>query len=242
MPQPRNRRGFAPESLEPRLTLSGSTLATPPVAAEVRAATPAAPTAADVNGDGVVDRADLLAFAKAFKSHSTDAFYDPKIDFGHTGFISQQDGKFIERHLTSPPPNRPLAVYLRLAAGEQVLGHHPSNSGGSTYQKSVTIIGRTTPDALVFADSGQGNYTFDGAALIADAKGFFSFPVTNRQGINNYEFLAVDSYGHQTIRAFPVIWIKFFYSRHFHYNVNGSASTSATTPPSTSGQPQQTSS
>jgi len=189
------------------------------LAVDARAANPppGGPLPGDVNGDGVVDRGDLLAFSKAFLSHSTDAFYNPNVDIGHTGFISQQDGKFIERHLTNPPPDRPLAVYLRLPPSEQDFGHHPSNSGGATYQRSVTIIGRTTPDALVFADSGQGNYTFNGPALVADQHGFFSFPVRNAEGINNYEFLAVDAYGHQTIRAFPIIWIRYFASRHFHY-------------------------
>lgn len=201
----------------------------PAVDARVANPSPGSPLPGDVNGDGVVDRVDLLAFSKAFLSHSTDAFYNPNVDIGHTGFISQQDGKFIERHLTNPPPDRPLAVYLRLPAGEQDFGHHPSVSGGATYQRSVTIIGRTTPDALVFADSGQGNFTFNGPALVADPRGFFSFPVRNREGINNYEFLAVDARGRQTIRAFPIIWIRFFDSRHFHYRLGSSGGQGAST-------------
>ena len=223
MSQPRRGRRPALESLEARLVMSTATGAAHPAAAQ-RHAGAAAPAAqvggavpGDVTGDGVANAADLQAFAKAFTSHIGDAYYNPAIDFGHTGFISQQDGKFIERRLTNPPPARPLKVYLRLPPGEQILGHHPSNSGGATYDQDVTIIGRTTPYAIVFADSGQGNFTFDGKAIIADQNGFFTDPVRNVDGINNFEFLAYDSRGQQTIRAFPIIWIKAFYSRHFHY-------------------------
>ena len=47
---------------------------------------------------------------------------------------------------------------------------------------------------------------------MADANGDFSIKITNKDGINQLDFLAVDPYGHQIFRAFPILWLGF--SKH----------------------------
>jgi dockerin type I repeat protein len=162
----------------------------------------------DVNGDGHVDLADLAEFSKAFLSTSNDAFYKPSADANQNGFIGIGDAKFLERNLTPVTPKIPLKVDLHLAPGQQVL--HPSvhTSGGITTKTDIVILGRTTPGSIAIADSALGNYSFDGKALPTDAKGNFRYEFHLSDQLTNFEFLVLDPFGQQTIRAFPVLLVK----------------------------------
>jgi hypothetical protein len=151
----------------------------------------------------------LTAFTKAILSTPQDALYNPAVDVNHNGFIGIPDGRLLLHELPPLSKKIPLRVSLRLPADEGVFHHVSSNSGDHTYDKTVTILGHTTPGALIFSDNGLGDYTFQGPATVADANGNFSFKVTNTQGINNNDFLIVDAYGQQLIRDDPIFWIPF---------------------------------
>jgi hypothetical protein len=157
----------------------------------------------DANGDGHVSFDDLQAFAQAFKSHTNDAFYNPALDANKNGFIGIGDAKFLERNFSPLTPKAPLRMELHLAPGEQVLHPGISNSGGITYRADVTIVGHTTPGAIVFSDSQLGNFAFDGAALATDATGLFVQHVHLTSALTNFTFMAIDPFGQQTIRSFP---------------------------------------
>ncbi|MGE5754485.1 MAG: hypothetical protein ACM35G_02030 [Planctomycetaceae bacterium] len=163
----------------------------------------------DITGDHQVTLDDLKAFTQANLTTSHDALYNPAADANRNGFIGRGDGQFLVRNLRPLTPKIPLKVDLTLAPEDQVHGHVSSNSGGHTDHERPTILGHTTPGSLVFTDSGLGDYTFTGPALYADQNGNFSFRVQNREGLNNFEFLVIDPYGQQTIRAFPIFWIPF---------------------------------
>ena len=158
----------------------------------------------DVNGDGRVDLGDLQAFASAFGTTRNDPLYKPSADANHNGFVGIGDAKFLERNLTPLTPKIPIKIDLHLAPGEQVLHAKEHNSGGETRVADITILGRTTPGAIVFTDSAAANYKFDGKALPTDAQGDFSFKTHLKDRLTNFEFLAIDPFGQQTIRAFPV--------------------------------------
>jgi hypothetical protein len=163
----------------------------------------------DVNGDGKVDMQDELALAAAYPSKVGDKNYNPNADFNHNGQVGQEDARLLLRNLAPLTPIHPLKIDLTLAPQDQARGHHPSVSGGATHLRQVTILGRTTPGAFVFADGGQGNYSFSGSAHVADAQGNFSVDVTLSNGITTFTFLAIDPYGQQTVRAFPIYWMDF---------------------------------
>jgi hypothetical protein len=44
---------------------------------------------------------------------------------------------------------------------------------------------------------------------VADAQGNFSIKVKMSDGINELDLQAVDPYGQQTLRAFPILWLGF---------------------------------
>lgn len=163
----------------------------------------------DVNGDGQVNISDLQAFAKAYLTVKGDALYNPAADANHNGFIGHGDARIILRNETPLTPKIPLKIELSLAPGDQIQGPHSINSGGVTNKQTVTIVGHTTPGSIIFADSGNGDYTFTGKAIVPDANGNFTFSATNTQGINNFEFLAIDPFGQQTIQDYPVFWEAF---------------------------------
>ncbi len=70
---------------------------------------------------------------------------------------------------------------------------------------SVTIVGRTTPNAIVFTDGDDADYSFRGLALPADSRGYFSYTIPLDMGLTNTEYLALDPFGHRTIRAYPIL-------------------------------------
>ncbi len=160
----------------------------------------------DSNGTGQVSYADLQSFARSFKSRVGDALYNPATDANLNQQIGQTDGRFMIRNLNPGTHKIPLQIKVTLEPSEAVKGPVPSNSGGHTYYKHVTILGKTTPGSLVFFDSGLGNYAFDGGAVATDAQGNFSVTSTNKDGINNNDFLVIDPWGQQKIFDYPIYY------------------------------------
>jgi hypothetical protein len=163
----------------------------------------------DINGDGQVTIADLQLFAKSYLTTRGDALYNPAADADHNGFVGHGDARLLLRNETPLTPKIPLSIQMGLAPGDEQQGPKSMTSGGVTRKEKVTIIGHTTPGSIVFADSGLGDYTFTGQALVPDTRGLFRIQVTNKEGLNNYNFLAIDPYGQQTIRDFPIFWSSF---------------------------------
>lgn len=182
----RSRYPLAVEGLEGRLALSAG--------GSIAVLTP------DVN---------LQAFATAYLSHRGQPNYNPALDFNGNGYIGQGDVRPILRALAPITPHEPQVVSLRLGPGDQVRGHHPANSGGVTRRTDVTVIGHTTPNSIVFTDSltgpRAGDFRFVGLALPVDSKGVFSYKLQLTNSLTQTEYLAIDPFGHQTIRAFPIL-------------------------------------
>ena len=181
-------------------------------ALESRLALNAAPApsgvSGDVDGDGTVGTDDLRAFAAAYLSHRGQSNYNPAVVFNGNGYVGQPDARPILRALAPVTPRRPLRVSLALGPGDQVRGHHPANSGGVTRRADVTVIGRTTPNSIVFTDAitgpKAGNFKFVGPAVPADARGYFSLKLHLRDALTQTEYLVRDPFGRQTIFAFPI--------------------------------------
>jgi hypothetical protein len=170
----------------------------------------------DINGDGKVDFADLQAFAPTYMSTIGSPNYNPAADFNHNGIINLYDAKAILRNMAPISPRIPLAVELHLAPADQAHYSHPTISGGATFSRTVTIVGRTTPGSLIIEDNhksrlpgGTQAYKFTGPAHATDAQGFFSIKAVNTEGLNNNDFLILDPFGRQVIRDFPIYWIPF---------------------------------
>lgn len=163
----------------------------------------------DVDGDGQVTLADEALFVKAFGSRRGGRAYLPAADANQNGQVGQDDARFLLRNLRPLGPQVPLSLSLTLAPEDVASGPTPQVSGGATHHKNVTILGRTTPGSFVFLDSGLGDFSFRGTAAAADAQGRFAVQVTNREGLTNYNFLAIDPFGQQVIRVYPVYWLDF---------------------------------
>jgi hypothetical protein len=161
-----------------------------------------------VNGSGKANLAELQVMAIAYPSRLGDTNYNPAVDLNHDGKVDQYDARLLEKELPKPPPGTPLTLTLHLAPGEAVL--HPGtifNSGAVAARRfsQVTIIGRTIPGALVFADSNQGLYKFDGPLLPTNAEGFFSYTLELTQKFDgNVSFLVIDPLGRQLVRNYPI--------------------------------------
>jgi hypothetical protein len=110
--------------------------------------------------------------------------------------------------LAPTTPRVPLQLSLALAPGEQVLGHHSANSGGVTRDSMITIVGHTTPNSIVFTDKLTGpranNYRFEGSAIAVNSEGSFSYQIHVKDALTQTEYLVLDPFGHQVIRAFPI--------------------------------------
>ncbi len=159
--------------------------------------------------------ADLQAYAAAYESFRGDPGYAPQYDFNGTGFIGQNDATPILRGLAGITPRVPLRLSLALAPGQQIVGHHPSISGGATRLPVVTVIGKTTPNSIIFTDgptvsgnTSTGNFKFEGRALTSDANGVFSYSITlaalSKDSLTATAYLIRTPFGQQTIRAFPI--------------------------------------
>jgi hypothetical protein len=187
------RRQPVLEALESRLTLSKTspTLIDSPV------------------GGGQATLAVLEAFTQAYLSKIGTPRYNPALDLNHNGQIGQEDGRLLLHVLPPLSPKIPLALNVTLAPRDKARGPVPRNSGGVTHSKEPTVLGHTTPGALIFTGSGTLDVKLRGPALVADARGNFSINVNLTDGINQLDFQVVDPYGRQTLRAFPIYWLNF---------------------------------
>jgi hypothetical protein len=151
----------------------------------------------------------LTEFTKYYPSVKGEKNYNPAFDLNHNGQIGQTDGKLLLHLLPPLSPKIPLTLNVALAPSDQVHGHVPTNSGGDTYSMDPTVAGHTTPRALVFTGNGTLDMKLRGPAVVANANGDFSVTVKLSSGINEFDFEAVDPYGQQTLRAFPILWMGF---------------------------------
>jgi len=163
----------------------------------------------DVNGDGTVNLADVTAFAAAYETQPGSPNYNAAADFNLNGIVNLYDAKALMQNMTPLTPKVPLQLVMNLLPADQV--HYPAskNSGGSTLDRDVTIVGRTTPGSIVLEDNKKGYYQWDGPAVATNASGSFSVQEKNTQGVNTYNFLILDPFGRQLIRSYPVFWIPF---------------------------------
>ncbi|AGA26865.1 hypothetical protein [Singulisphaera acidiphila] len=163
----------------------------------------------DLNGDGQVTLADQKAFLSTFRSRYRNTNYLPSADANQNGQIGQGDARFLLRNLKPLTPKVPLSIFLTLAPEDAAKGPTPKTSGGKTHHRDVTILGHTTPGTFIFTDSGVGDFSFQGDVIAADAQGNFAIKVRNKEGLTNYNFLAIDPYGQQVTRVYPVYWLDF---------------------------------
>jgi hypothetical protein len=165
--------------------------------------------AGDVNGDGTVNIADLTAFAPAYEASRGAPNYISAADFNQNGIINLYDAKVLMHNMARLSPDVPLQSVVNLLPADQAQYPASKNSGGSTFKRDVTIVGHTTPGSLVITDSSAQDYSFSGPAVPTSAAGNFTVKTTNKEGINNNDFLILDPFGRQRIRDFPVFWISF---------------------------------
>ncbi len=176
----------------------------------------------DVNGDGKVNLADLQAFAPSYMSRLGDPNYNPAADFNHNGVINLYDAKALLHNMAPLTPDLPLTARLILAPQDQIHYSGPTVLGAATFQKTVTILGHTTPGSLVITDNnvftdkntsrlpgGTSTYTFSGPAYATNANGYVSITTPHTQGLNNNDFLIRAPFGHQMIIDFPIFWIPY---------------------------------
>jgi hypothetical protein len=206
----RAKTGLTLEVLEGRLALSATPMAATVIPTPTlgggpppRDVTPIPP--APVNHTLVV----LTELSDAYLSHAGDANYNPAFDLNHNGQIGQTDAKLVLRSLPPLSPKVPIKLYVSLAPQDQVGRHHPTNSGGVTFSQVPTVIGHTTPGALVFTGTGTLDLKIRGPVIVADNQGNFAVKVKQADGINQFNLLAVDAYGQQTLFAFPIRWLGF---------------------------------
>ena len=195
-----DRRRFRPscDPLESRLAMSNA-----PAAASAEVSSGAV---GDLNGDGQVEYADLRAMAKAYLTKVGDPRFNPADDLNHDGKVNQIDARILGKLLPKPAPGTRLTLALHLAPGQQF--RHPGtyNSGAITRLGKVTILGKTIPGSLVFADSSQGLYKFDGPLLPTDARGRFTYTLRLKDKLTATDsFLVIDPFGHQLVRNYPIL-------------------------------------
>ena len=78
-----------------------------------------------------------------------------------------------------------------------------------THSKTPTVLGHTSPGALIFTGTGTVDLKLRGPAYVADANGNFAFKDNLTDGINQLDIQVVDRYGQQNLRAFPILWLDF---------------------------------
>ncbi|GAC1473261.1 MAG: hypothetical protein NVSMB9_21580 [Isosphaeraceae bacterium] len=170
----------------------------------------------DVNGDGRLTLADEQALVAAYLTRVGDPKYNPAADLNHNGQVGQSDARLLLRRLAPLIPRMPLNLTVALASEDQARGPLPKNSGGITHHKQVTVVGHTTPGAFIFTGTGTVDLKLHTGAAAADSHGNFSVPVTLSDGINQFDLLAVDPYGHHKLRAFPIYWLDFATYENMH--------------------------
>ncbi|MDG3004762.1 hypothetical protein [Paludisphaera mucosa] len=194
------------EALEARRLPSSTRLVQGPRAAEVAPASPVAATTA-FGSAGTLEV--LQGFVAAYLSSAGGPRYDPAYDLNHNDQIGQDDGRILLRILPPISPRIPLNLQVKLAPEDQARGSLPSNSGGTTHSRTPTVVGRTTPGALVFSGVGATDLKLRGPAVVADEHGYFRYSTTLTDGINQLDFQVVDPFGRQVLRAFPIYWLDF---------------------------------
>lgn len=160
---------------------------------------------------------DLQTYASVYLSHVGDPDFAQQYDFNGTGFIGQNDATPILRGLAPITPKIPLTLSLRLQAGQGEAPPIPSNNGVTTRLGNVTVVGKTTPNSIVFVDGPTtsrhsqttGNYKFQGGALATDSQGYFYYNVdlpANSHGgsLLTANFLIRTPYNQQLIRSLPI--------------------------------------
>ena len=151
----------------------------------------------------------LHEFTQAYLSRVGQPKYDSAFDLNHNGRIGQDDGRLLLRALPAVAPKMPITLRVVLAPANQARGPLPKNSGGITHDKTPLVLGHTSPGALIFIGKGTTDLKLQGPALVADGNGNFTFKDDLADGINQLDFQAVDRYGQQTLRAFPIYWLDF---------------------------------
>ncbi len=164
---------------------------------------------------------DLQTYAAVYQSFVGAPDFTPQYDFNGTGFIGQNDATPILKGLASITPRIPLKLTLKLAPGEQVPTPHPADNGGVTRAAVVTVIGKTTPNSIVFIDGptnathsqSTGNFKFRGGALATNAQGYFYYtitlpPLSHSGSLTAPGFLIRTPFGQQLIRSFPILRIR----------------------------------
>ena len=158
---------------------------------------------------------DLENYTRSYLSFSGEANFNPAYDFNGTGFIGQNDATPILRGLASITPHERLTVHLKLANG-QLRTAHPSDNGAVTRLSTVTVVGKTTPNSVIFVDAlvanrygFAGNLKFQGGAVASDAQGNFDIttPLTplSKNSLSTLTLLVKDPFGATTLRAFPIV-------------------------------------
>ena len=137
----KNQRRYSPdlEALELRLTMSQMS----PTGIGTLSVTPGASS-----GQGTLSV--LQAFTQAYLTRVGDSNYKRALDLNHNGQIGQDDGRLLLRSLPPLSPRIPLTLRLTLASPDKARGHVPINLGGVTHSKNPTVLGHTTPGALIF--------------------------------------------------------------------------------------------
>lgn len=189
------------EALEVKLALSGASATFAAPLADSPTQTPAQ------SNQNTYDT--LVAFTQSYPSTFGGPRYNPEFDLNHNGRVGQNDGRLLLRSLPPLSKKVPISINLRVAPQNRVFGHHPTNSGGVSHSRVTTVLGHTTPGALIFTGNGTVDLKLQGPALVADARGNFSIKLTLTAGINQEDFQAVDAYGQQKLRAFPIFWTNF---------------------------------
>jgi hypothetical protein len=164
---------------------------------ESRIAMSAAPVPGDLGGQV---NPVLQAYSDAYLSVRGRPRYNAAVDSNHNGFVGQGDARALLRTVAAITPRLPLKVVVNLVPGEQVSGGHPKNSGGVTRFHKVTIVGRTTPNAIVFLDNPVGALATPAAIKRA---GRYKFDVPDQ--LTQTEYLTFDPHGNQKIVAFPIL-------------------------------------
>jgi hypothetical protein len=222
MTAPRSRLRPSLEPLDHRVVLS----AIAPVQAEATTTVTGLPASfrpvpgsfPSANPNRAFTPADLQAYAESYLSVSGDPDFTPQYDFNGSGFVGQNDATPILRSLAAITPRQPLKLLLDLAPGEQVQGHHPADSGGVTRDATVTVVGKTVPNSIIFVDGptssthqqSTGNFKFEGGALTSNAQGIFDYTVNLARpstggSILGVNFLIRTPFNQQLIRSFPIL-------------------------------------
>ncbi|MEW4570897.1 dockerin type I domain-containing protein [Tautonia sp. JC769] len=153
--------------------------------------------AGDVDGDGRVDRSDLLAIRSGLGGRAGDSGFDPVLDINGDGRIGLIDLLITGRNFGASTQIRPLEATLGIDRAADPDGD------GRVDSDVVAVVGRTTPGATVRLDRGADG-SFD-AETTADAVGRYRFVVPLADGPNPVAIEASDSFGQSASARITVI-------------------------------------